>query len=80
MTGRYSKPSDYLREIIRRDQERAERIARLQGLVDEGLESGTGAYPWARSAPKPVAGRPWMSGYRLGHRATAPAVSPRFWR
>ena len=45
MTGRYSKPSDHARDLIRRDQERAERIARLQGLVDEGLESGTGAYP-----------------------------------
>ena len=40
MTGRYSKPSDHARDLIRRDQERAERIARLRGLVDEGLESG----------------------------------------
>lgn len=39
-TGRYSNSSDYVRDLIRRDQERAERIAQLQRLVDEGLESG----------------------------------------
>lgn len=38
--GRYSNASDYVRDLIRRDQERADRIAALQKLVDEGLESG----------------------------------------
>ena len=41
-TGRYSNSSDYVRDLIRRDQERAERIAHVQRLVDEGLESGAG--------------------------------------
>ena len=39
-TGRYSNASDYVRELIRRDQERADRIADLQTLVSEGLASG----------------------------------------
>ena len=41
-TGRYSNSSDYVRDLIRRDQERVEQIAHLQRLVDEGLESGVG--------------------------------------
>lgn len=39
-TGRYSNASDYVRDLIRRDQERAAETARLQQLIDEGLESG----------------------------------------
>jgi antitoxin ParD1/3/4 len=39
-TGRYSNASDYVRDLIRRDQERAEHLARLQALITEGLESG----------------------------------------
>jgi antitoxin ParD1/3/4 len=39
-TGRYSNASDYVRDLIRRDQERAEKIARMQALLTEGLESG----------------------------------------
>jgi antitoxin ParD1/3/4 len=39
-TGRYSNASDYVRDLIRRDQERAEKIAHLQRLLTEGLESG----------------------------------------
>jgi antitoxin ParD1/3/4 len=38
-TGRYSNASDYVRDLIRRDQERAEKIARMQRLLTEGLES-----------------------------------------
>lgn len=41
-TGRYSNASDYVRDLIRRDQERAEKIAALQRLIDEGVESGIG--------------------------------------
>ena len=41
-TGRYSNASDYVRDLIRRDQERAEKIAAMQRLIDEGLESGVG--------------------------------------
>ncbi|MDH4320438.1 MAG: type II toxin-antitoxin system ParD family antitoxin [Desulfobulbaceae bacterium] len=40
-TGRYSNASDYVRDLIRRDQERASKIAHMQLLVTEGLESGT---------------------------------------
>lgn len=39
-SGRYSNASDYVRDLIRRDQERAEKIVRMQQLVTEGLESG----------------------------------------
>jgi antitoxin ParD1/3/4 len=39
-TGRYSNTSDYVRDLIRRDQERADKISHLQALVDEGLQSG----------------------------------------
>ena len=39
-TGRYANASDYVRDLIRRDQERLARIAVVQGLVDNGLTSG----------------------------------------
>lgn len=39
-TGRYSNASDYVRDLIRRDQMRADKIAEMQRLVTEGLESG----------------------------------------
>lgn len=38
--GRFSNTSDYVRHLIRRDQEREEAIAALQQAVDEGLASG----------------------------------------
>ncbi len=38
--GRYSNTSDYVRDLIRRDQDRAGKIATMQRLVDEGLASG----------------------------------------
>lgn len=38
--GRYSNASDYVRDLIRRDQERQRAIAEIQNLVDEGLSSG----------------------------------------
>lgn len=41
-SGRYSNASDYVRDLIRRDQDRAEKIAQLQGLIDEALEAGEG--------------------------------------
>ena len=40
-TGRYSNSSDYVRDLIRKDQERAAKIAAMQTLIDEGLASGT---------------------------------------
>jgi len=39
-TGRYGNASDYVRDLIRRDQERADKIAAMQRLVDEGMASG----------------------------------------
>ncbi|CAM5522175.1 type II toxin-antitoxin system ParD family antitoxin [Sphingobium scionense] len=39
-TGRYSDASDYVRDLIRRDQERQGKIAHMQMLVDEGREGG----------------------------------------
>lgn len=39
-TGRYANASDYVRDLIRRDQERVEKIAAMQRLIDEGLASG----------------------------------------
>mgnify|MGYP006277256247 FL=1 len=41
-TGRYSNASDYVRDLIRHDQERAEKIEKMQQRVTEGLQSGTG--------------------------------------
>ena len=38
--GRYSNASDYVRDLIRRDQDRAAKIAAMQALVAEGLGSG----------------------------------------
>lgn len=39
-TGRYGNASDYVRDLIRRDQERADKIAAMQRLIDEAEESG----------------------------------------
>ncbi len=38
--GRYSNASDYVRDLIRQDQERAGKIAAMQARVSEGIESG----------------------------------------
>ncbi|WP_306439019.1 type II toxin-antitoxin system ParD family antitoxin [Litoreibacter roseus] len=38
--GRYSNVSDYIRDLIRKDQEREASIAELQQLIKEGRESG----------------------------------------
>ncbi|MDP6688259.1 MAG: type II toxin-antitoxin system ParD family antitoxin [Alphaproteobacteria bacterium] len=39
-TGRYSNTSDYVRDLIRREQDRLAKIENLQRLVSDGLESG----------------------------------------
>jgi antitoxin ParD1/3/4 len=41
-TGRYSNASDYVRDLIRRDQERNRKIAHMQRLVDEARLGGLG--------------------------------------
>ena len=38
--GRYTTTSDYVRDLIRRDQDRRAAVVELQRLVTEGLESG----------------------------------------
>lgn len=39
-TGRYGNASDYMRDLVRRDQERLDARQKLQDLVDEALASG----------------------------------------
>ena len=39
--GRYANTSDYVRALIRRDQERRAAISTLQAAITEGIESGT---------------------------------------
>jgi antitoxin ParD1/3/4 len=38
--GRYANSSDLVRDLIRREQVRAEKIANMQRLVDEAYASG----------------------------------------
>jgi len=38
--GRYSNSSDYVRDLIRREQIKADKIASMQRLIDEGRASG----------------------------------------
>ena len=38
--GKYGNASDYVRDLIRRDQEKQEKIAQFQKLIDEGFKSG----------------------------------------
>ena len=45
--GRYSNASDYVRDLIRRDQQQAAKIAHLQHLVDEGIASGPSQHSMA---------------------------------
>ena len=39
-TGRYGNASDYVRDLVRRDQERAEARDEFERLVEEGIASG----------------------------------------
>ena len=38
--GRYSSTSDYIRDLVRRDQEQEEKLRALRAAIDEGLASG----------------------------------------
>lgn len=38
--GRYANSSDVVRDLIRREQIKAEKIAHMQRLIDEGYASG----------------------------------------
>ena len=39
-TGHYSNTSDYVRDLIRRDKERAEKITAMRRLIDDAEASG----------------------------------------
>ncbi|TNE51887.1 MAG: type II toxin-antitoxin system ParD family antitoxin [Sphingomonadales bacterium] len=39
-TGSFSNASDYVRHLIRKDQERQAAVATLQAAITEGIESG----------------------------------------
>lgn len=43
-SGKYSNSSDYIRDLIRREQLREEKIARMQALVDEARAGGVSPY------------------------------------
>jgi len=46
-SGRYSNSSDYVRDLIRKDQERSAIIANMQECVTEGINSGAGNHSMA---------------------------------
>ena len=39
-TGQYANNSDYVRDLIRKDQERVDKIKAMQSAIDMGLASG----------------------------------------
>ena len=39
-TGQYANNSDYVRDLIRRDKQRAEKLKTLQDAITTGFESG----------------------------------------
>ena len=39
-SGAYTNDREFLRDLLRKDQERTQKIANMQALVTEGLESG----------------------------------------
>jgi antitoxin ParD1/3/4 len=39
-TGRYANASDYMRDLVRKDQLHVDAVAKLQKIVDDALASG----------------------------------------
>ena len=39
-SGQYASSSDYVRDLIRRDQERRDKLQALQAAITKGIESG----------------------------------------
>jgi len=39
-SGEYTNTSDYIRDLVRHDQDRREKIMNMQDIVDEGRQSG----------------------------------------
>lgn len=56
--GRFSNASDYVRHLIRRDQERAQALARIQAAITEGMASGE---------PRPFDAAALKARMRRGH-------------
>lgn len=60
-SGSYGNTSEYLRDLIRRDQE-AQAAQRLRALIEEGLASGPGrelsADDWAALRASALASKP----------------------
>lgn len=44
-TGRYANASDYVRDVIRKDEVRAEKLAAFQREIDKGIASGISDTP-----------------------------------
>ena len=65
-SGRYSNTSDYVRDLIRRDQDRTAKIAHMQALIDEGLASGVSDRTREEIRQ---AGRAMATGERAGREA-----------
>lgn len=42
-SGRHSNANDYVRDLIRRDRARTDKIAEMQRFVDDGIGSGVGS-------------------------------------
>ncbi|MEO0918751.1 MAG: type II toxin-antitoxin system ParD family antitoxin [Pseudomonadota bacterium] len=55
--GRFSNSSDYVRSLIRQDQEREAAIGELQALVDEGLEGEPDVFDMERFLSEKSAAR-----------------------
>lgn len=55
-SDRYRNSSDYIRDLIRQDQDKAEKIANIQGLVNGGIENGAGTrtMDMLRGAPQAI--------------------------
>jgi antitoxin ParD1/3/4 len=56
--GSFSNTSDYVRHLIRRDQERAQAIEVLQNAIDDGMKSG---------APEPFGFKAFKARMREQH-------------
>ena len=41
-SGKFGNTSDFVRDLIRKEQDKSEKIARIQAAVDEGIASGVG--------------------------------------
>ncbi|PWR21374.1 type II toxin-antitoxin system ParD family antitoxin [Zavarzinia aquatilis] len=59
-SGLYSNASDYVRDLIRKDQERKTALATLQAAITEGVESGE---------PQPLDTADFKRRMRAGHGA-----------